>query len=188
MNNKITLLFLLVLLGFKNSSVAQTNPCPSNIDFELGTTANWEYLIGTCCPIVTPTITGPLPFRHVLTAGAALDPYGSFPIVSPGGGLFSMHLGNDSNGAHSEKARYYVRVPTGVVNFALVYRYAVVLENPGHPPSIQPRFEVNAYDSITSTPIPCAAYSYVADASLPGFILSPVGSLHRDTELPSAAM
>lgn len=178
MNSKITLFVLLVLLGFSNSSKAQTNPCPDNIDFELGTTANWEYSIGTCCPITTPFIWGALPSRHALTSGAALDPYGSFPIVSPGGGSYSMRLGNDSNGADGEKARYYVRVPTGVVNFALVYRYAVVLENPGHSPSVQPRFEVNAYDSATTVAVPCASYSYVADASLPGFILSPVGSLH----------
>ena len=87
-----------------------------------------------------------------------------------------MHLGNDSVGRGAEKARYYVRVPTGAANYALVYRYAVVFEDPGHDETDQPRFEVNAMDSATGLAIPCSEYTYVAGTSLPGFLVS---SLHH---------
>src|SRR5690606_1188794 len=61
-------------------------------------------------------------------------------------------------------------------NYSLVYRYAAVLQNPGHTAAAQPRFEVKAYDSATNLPIPCAQYSYVPGSNLPGFTLSSVGS------------
>ncbi len=171
----ILLCILFAGLSFRTDAQG-TSPCPVNIDFEDGTTTNWNFFIGTCCPISTPTSTPPMPGRHEITSGSAVDPYGGFPIVSPGGGFFSMHLGNDTTGAQAEKARYYVDVPSGVLNYCLVYRYAVVLEDPGHSPADQPRFEVNATDSATGAIIPCASYNYVATSGLPGFLASSVPS------------
>ncbi len=170
MNRKITLILSLLLLGFLFHAKAQ---CPPNIDWELGTYANWNYYTGSCCPINTPT-SGWVSGRHTLTTGSGVDPYGFFPVVSPGGGTYSFKLGNDAVGAQAERARYYVHVPTGGV-YSLIYRYAVVLENPaGHPPSVQPHMEVQAFDSVTGTTVPCTAYTYVSSPSIPGFLMSSV--------------
>lgn len=180
MKGKVTLLSLLVLLSASLRSAAQSSPCPPNIDFEEGTVANWQFFKGTCCPAGAISATTPsaaLPFSHALTSGLGTDYYGGFPVVSPGGGVYSMKLGNDSIGRGAEKARYYVRVPAGSANYALVYRYAVVFQDPGHPPADQPRFEVTAVDSATGISVPCADYTYVAGGGLPGFMVSPVSSL-----------
>ncbi len=172
--NKILLLSLL-LTGLCFRSFAQD--CPPNIDFELGNTSVWNYFIGTCCPINTPTATAAMVGRHTLTSGAGTDMYGGFPIVAPGGGSFSLKLGNDNVGSEAEKARYYIHVPTSVSNYSLIYRYAVVLEDggSGHDATSQPRFEVHAYDSATNVPIACAQYNYNYTSGLPGFTHSAIG-------------
>ena len=170
---KLKSVFTIILLLFFSKSYGQAD-CPPNIDFELGNTSKWEYSIGFCCPIVTPTVTPALPNRHVLTSGTAVDPYGLFPIVYPGNGAYSLKLGNDDVGSEAEKARYYIHVPAGVTSYRLIYRYAVVFQNPAnHTFDEQPRFEVRAFDSITHDTIRCAQFVYVADSTIPGFHLSP---------------
>ncbi|MES2704533.1 MAG: Ig-like domain-containing protein [Bacteroidota bacterium] len=115
---------------------------------------------------VAPTVT-----RHTITTGAAVDPYGFFPVVAPGG-THSLKLGNNFTGSLAEKVRYYIHVPT-TSNFILIYKFAVVLQNPAdHTPDEQPRFEVNLYDSTTGASLPCGYISYVSSSSLPGFHLS----------------
>lgn len=146
--------------------------CPSNIDFETGGTSVWDYYTGTCCPISTPTLSGALSGRHTLVASGGVDPYGFFPVVAPGGGGgYALKLGNSSTGAQAEKARYYIRVPTGATAYAIAYRYAMVLQDggSGHDTTSQPRFEVKAYDSATGSPITCAQYKYIANSTIPGF-------------------
>jgi gliding motility-associated-like protein len=176
-------LALLLILGVV-SSRAQVS-CPPNLDFELGTYANWHYYRGApsgaesdgggCCPISTPTYCGyGVPcstptVRHQLMSGAATDICCSFPVVPPGAGTYTMKLGNSSVGAQAEKLRYFINVPSGASSYSLFYRYAIVLQDPSHSAAEQPRFEVRAYDSATNTPLPCAQFSYVTTASLPGF-------------------
>jgi len=67
-----------------------------------------------------------------------------------------------------------VRVPPGSAKFDLVYKYAIVLENPPHVPSQQPWFNVTATDSVTGAVEPCASYNYVATTGLAGFTPSSV--------------
>ncbi|MBX2904615.1 MAG: gliding motility-associated C-terminal domain-containing protein [Taibaiella sp.] len=166
------ILLLLVVIGFAVPASAQLS-CPPNIDFEEGTTNHWNTYIGSCCPITTPTMTStPVTGRHTVTSAASVDPYGLFPVVAPGSGLHSLKLGNSSTGAQAEKVRYSVHVPSGSSNYALFYRYAVVLQDPSHTTAQQPRFEVNTYDSATGSPIPCAEYTYTSSSSMPGFVLS----------------
>lgn len=155
------------LFLFNSRGEAQTF-CPSNLDFEAGTIALWECFTGVCCPISTPVATPPVFNRHTITSGLGTDKYGGFPTVAPGG-AFSLRLGNDLIGAQAEKVRYYVHVPPSSARFILVYRYAVVFEDPGHPPADQPRFEVNLYDSATGVSLPCGYVSYVSSSGLPGF-------------------
>jgi uncharacterized protein YjdB len=174
MKNKFTLLLPLILLGSYLTAVAQ---CPTNIDFETGTYANWVYYRGTVGtgPTYTLTATAPVPGMHQLTTGTGTDPYGGFPIVAPGGGSYSFKLGHDTINSPAYRARYYVHVPTGGGIYSLIYHYAVVLENPIHAASQQPRMVISAVDSATGSAIPCALYTYVADGSVPGFLPSSVG-------------
>ncbi|MCB0696663.1 MAG: hypothetical protein KDC07_04830, partial [Chitinophagaceae bacterium] len=162
-------LVALLLLFLCPELQAQTVFCPPNINFEQGNLGVWEFYSGSCCPINTPT-PGVITGRHTLTSGTAVDPIAGFPVVAPAAGLFSVKLGNQTTGAQAERARYYVQVPTSSSTFILTYRYAVVFQDPGHPSSAQPRFEVKAYDSATSTPLPCSQYTYVSSSSIPGFL------------------
>ncbi len=169
--------------------------CPPNIDFSYGNLNNWFCYTGDVIPgttgspaqFVNVIYSGPVPGtlpapsvtstnRHNVTTGTAVDAYGGFPIVAPGGGIFSMILGNNDINAHGERIRYYVHVPVGFNNYSFNFKYAVVFEDPGHPYEQQPAFRVIAYDSATGTPIPCATLTYVAGAGLPGFFTSPAAS------------
>lgn len=161
-------LLLLVLFFSMQVSYAQLL-CPPNLDFERGDYSNWEFYTGHCCPINTNTLSSPLPGRHQLKYGIDFDKYGGFPIVAPGGGTFSLKLGNDDAGYEAERARYYVQVPSGPGAYTLIYRYAVVFQDPGHLPSEQPKFEVSVYDSVTGQPIACNHHEYVASSNIPGF-------------------
>lgn len=178
---------LLFLFAFAichcNTMQAQNSQCPANLDFEQGNLNNWEFFIGNCCPFtMTTTPSAPVVNRHVLMSGTGTDPYGGFPVVPPGGGNFSLKLGNDGIGRQAERARYYVRVPTNPnAIYTLLYKYAVVFEDPNHQPSEQPRFNVVAFDSATGAPIPCNDFTFIATSSLPGFQASTVrnGVLYR---------
>lgn len=161
---------LLIFISFKNSN-AQAVFCPPNINFENGNLNNWYFFRGACCPISANFSTPALLGRHTLTSGTGLDPFGNFPVVAPNSGNYSLKLGNTSTGAEAEKARYFIKVPSNNNNYKLIFRYAVVLENPNHTPSQQPRFEVRAYDSITNAPVNCVQFNFVASSSLPGFML-----------------
>ncbi len=171
------LFFILFLLSL-HTTVRSQSPTP-NIDFEFGNTSIWHYYTGSCCPINASASTPATVDRHTLTSGPGLDSFGLFPIVAPDGGNFSLKLGNNKVGAQSEKARYYVHVPPGAVDFSLIYRFAVVLEDPGHSVSVQPRFEVRAYDSFTTGALPCFQFAYVAAATIPGFYNSTIDTTVR---------
>lgn len=167
-------LFLMLLVTVLCTNLyAQTPSCPPNLDFEQGNYSNWEFFTGNCCPINAITNSGPVANRHVLTSGLGTDPYGGFPIVAPGGGQFSLKLGNDGTGAQAERARYYLTVPTGSTKYILIYRYAVVFEDPNHNAAQQPTFQVKAYDANGNL-IPCNEFNYVASANIPGFSNSTV--------------
>lgn len=169
----IKLYILAAILLLQNTVSAQLTNCPENIDFEKGDYSNWQFFTGACCPISTGTI-GQLNDRHFLVTGGT-DPYGGFPRKAPGGGAFSMKLGNSQSGAAAERARYYVRVPvSSTSSFSILYSYAVVFEDPNHSPSQQPRFEVTVFDSITKAPLPCNQFTFIASANIPGFERSTV--------------
>lgn len=171
----ITALLCCLLAILMPDAYSQSVPCPANIDFELGNFTNWQLYTGTCCPINTPTLSGAVAGRHTITSGTTNDPYGGFPIVSPGGS-YSLKLGNNSVSAQAERAKYFVHVPSGINDYSLIFRYAVVFQDPSHAAINQPRFEVKAYDSITNAIVNCSQYTYVATSSLPGFTLSSIGS------------
>ncbi|MBS1630646.1 MAG: hypothetical protein JST27_11365, partial [Bacteroidetes bacterium] len=162
--------------------------CPQNINFAFGNFNNWRCYTGSVSSPGTTTVFAPWVLsgpvggltptgvpattggsRHAITMGTPTDPYGGFPMVAPSGGLFSARIGNEETGAQAEMIRYSIHVPVGFNNYSFNFKYAVVLEDPGHSPYQQPRFTVTGYDSATGLPIPCATQTYVAGAGLPGF-------------------
>lgn len=183
--------FTLLLIAFTGAlciaSNAQTIYCPPNVDFELGDYSNWQFYVGSCCtggglgtmnitlPVSTPPSSAYIPCAFALTGPApatgsvaltGIDPFGGFPVVAAG--VYSLRIGSQRTMNWAEKAEYYVHVPAGTTNYGLIYRYAAVLEDPGHPPSQQPRFDITATDSATGTILPCANVNYVS-GSLPSF-------------------
>ena len=182
MFRKNTLLLFIIFIGFSVRSNAQSSPCPPNIDFEYGSFANWQCYTGLFSSpglsvlLSTPTASPPVNGRHNIMTGAGTDYYGAFPIVDPGGGSYAARIGYDTNLQRAERIRYYVRVPAGAATFDLVYKYAIVLENPPHVPTQQPWFNVTATDSVTGITEPCGSYNYVASTGLAGFTASAVTS------------
>ncbi len=178
---KKLLLFLSMCLTA--TTYGQSVTCDPNMDFENGNTANWSFYHGLYmggASSLPGSINSPETVANsggflTLDHGAATDQYGGFPIVAPDGGSYSLKLGNNTTNYNSDKAEFWVHVPAGVTDYSLIYRYAIVMEDPGHTPDQQPRFNVNTYDSATGTQIPCGNFSYVA-GSLPGFALAPTGS------------
>lgn len=156
---------------------AQTGSCPLNIDFELGNFNNWQCDTGSTKATVNintnfinviPSV--PIPYRHgIIPKGNLVDKYSGIALSPPDGGNFSVKLGNDSVNAQAERISYTFTVPQTQANFNITYQYAVVLQDPGHPASQQPRFTAKVFDITDSTYIDCSSFEYVATSNLPGF-------------------
>ncbi len=139
----------------------------SNLDFENGDFSNWTCQIGVNNGYPAGSWTGTLPVanRHTIVSGGT-DPYGGFPCVAPGGGSYSVKLGNNINGAQAEQLIYSFIVQPQDTNF--IYKYAVVFENPNHALSAQPYFELKIIDNNGNV-LPCSYQRYVAQSNIPGF-------------------
>ena len=137
----------------------------TNADFELGTFQNWTGQTGTCCGVSTPN-NGIVNGQHTIMTGTAIDPYscGNIPVVAPGS-TFSARLGNDASNYGAERLRYTFNITPD--NTLIIYKYAVVLEDAGHPAGDQPRFEAKLLNQNGQT-IPCTYY-YVAAGPGSGF-------------------
>ncbi len=157
-------------------------PCPDNIGFEYGDFTNWECFIGQVdsvgnTNVITVNPSPPTPNRHTIIPRATpsgIDPFGLFPTNPPDGSNFCVKLGNTNVGAQAERIRYTIHVPANDSNFAIMYDYAVVLQDPGHTLWTQPRFNSSLLDSATNTYIDCASFEYISTSGLPGFTVSPV--------------
>ncbi len=170
--------FIAFTLAFCNISLAQPIPCPPNIDFETGTFQLWTTFIGNSQSTMN-TYTAvwqgaapPVAGRHTITSGTSTNLWGGFPEVAPGGGSYSVKLGDDLSGFNCERIRYFIHVPNNANNYSFIYKFAIVLENPqGHDSTEQPRFSIKAYDSVTLDTIPCTSRNYVGSTSqpIPGF-------------------
>lgn len=138
-----------------------------NIDFEEGNFANWQTFTGTCCPINTPNQVF-YGGRFKITSGTGKDSYtgNRVGVVVPDGGTYSAKLGNTNIGAEAERMRYTFKVTSKTSG--IIYKYAVVLQDPGHAPSEQPRFEV-VLRNATGDTIPRGTYKVVAGPGIPCF-------------------
>jgi hypothetical protein len=176
--------FIIIACVFNSSNVsAQAVTCDPNINFNLGTFANWLYFYGdysgngltgattSCTPNTNPFDASNSHWFQVTASGN--DPYGNFPVVDPLHS-HSLKLGKDVNNLKAEKATYFIHVPAGVNDYALYYRFAVVFEDPASPHTYneKPRFMITTTDSITGNPVSCGNITYVAGSNMPGFINS----------------
>jgi gliding motility-associated-like protein len=159
--------YLLLIIIFFTVQIYSQSSCP-NSDFESGTLDGWQGQTGSCCPIGTSP-SGIVPGRHTIVTGTGTDPNTCdvVHVVSPGG-LYSARVGNEMVGAEAETLSYRVTVTPSSSLF--IYKYAVVLQDPGHDPSEQPRFQVRVLDSSGLLIDPtCGQYVVVAAPGLAGF-------------------
>ena len=168
MNSKLlSTILTLVVCMLSASSVSAQSSCP-NTGFEDGDFTNWTGGLGSCCPISvsgTTIVNG----RHTIMTGPGTDANtdGAIPVVAPGGGVYSARLGNDQSGNEAERLTYSMTVDAS--NSLFIYRYAVVMEDPSHSASEQPRFDITMFDQA-GAPIDCGVYSVTSAAGIPGFV------------------
>ena len=139
-----------------------------NLDFENGNFTGWTCQTGknNGYPAGNWTGSAPVANRHTIETGGT-DPYGGFPKVAPGGGTYSVRLGNNGTGAQAERLIFSFIVGPEDTNF--IYKYAVVFEDPGHPENEQPYFELQILNSQNQI-ISCGQQHYTAASNIPGFI------------------
>jgi gliding motility-associated-like protein len=164
------------LFLLNNNSAAQ---CPANIDFEKGDFSGWECYIGTIeqnTGIIRLLLSAPTYNRHEIQSsfpGDGNDYWGGFPKNCPNGSNHSIRLGNESTGRGAESISYTFTIPAGQNNFSLVYNYAVVLQDRGHPPNQQPRLSIEVLNITDNKIDSCSSFDFVINGNLPGFKTSP---------------
>jgi len=160
-----TLKALAVLAAIQLSCAcfSQNASCP-NVDLSANTFANWTGYTGT---YASPGATfGIVNGRHTIISQQGTDPYtcNQLPLIPPGH-TKSIKLGNPSTGAQAEKISYSIQVTPQSALF--VYKYAVVLENPGHIPAQQPKFEAKILNAL-GMPVGGGCGTYTVYGGQPG--------------------
>ena len=164
----------LAFFSFISSSFFSQSAGCTNSDFEQGNFTNWTGQTGLCCPINTPTnglSTAAMNAndgvgRHVIMSnGNDPNTCNVVPRVSPGS-IYSARLGNSAVNNQAEKLRYQFTItPQSAL---IIYKYAVIMEDPGHTAADQPRFEARLIDQ-SGNDIPCTYYLVVAGQGTSGF-------------------
>lgn len=107
--------------------------------------------------------------RHTIMVGNGTDNLAcdDITVVAPGYEQ-SARLGRPAGGYEVEDLRYTYTVADETALFT--YRYAVVLNDPGHTPAQQPRFEIRVMNANGQLISPqCGFYQVVAAANITGF-------------------
>jgi gliding motility-associated-like protein len=175
--------FLFSLLLLSAAGVFAQSKCPPNIGFEQGSFDGWECAVGTISRadgLIHLSSSAPAYNRQTLYRNSQmpeLDRYGEFPVTAPNGSDYSIRLGNDQTGAGAEQVSYTFTIPADQNNYSIIYYYAVVFQDRGHPSDQQPRFTAKVFNSTKGDYIECSKADYTASANLPGFKVSAV----RDT-------
>ncbi|MDB5197743.1 MAG: gliding motility-associated C-terminal protein [Flaviaesturariibacter sp.] len=105
------------------------------------------------------------------------DYYGGFPVSCPNGSGHSIRLGNTDGGAQAEGVSYEFTIPAGQNEYALIYHYAVVFQDPRHQIFEQPRMQIEITNVSDNQTIDCSSFSFTPFGTvLPGFFLSPQGA------------
>lgn len=115
-----------------------------NSGFEEGDLSEWEFATGTFGSVTTNGIVNG---RHTLMTTGDIDPnIPGLSVIPPGGGSFSLRLGNANAGAQSESATFSYIVDA--TNQFFNYNFAVVLQDPNHAANQQPFFQVEIFEEI----------------------------------------
>ncbi|MCB9448241.1 MAG: gliding motility-associated C-terminal domain-containing protein [Flavobacteriales bacterium] len=165
------------------SSPTKSPCCPIKCD-QAGLQPGVNSVNGTLgtCSALTPTAGN---VRHTVTTGGGTDPNsdGNIPVVAPGGGNFSVRIGNQEAGWEAECLSQSFTVSPQ--NALFTYMYAVVfMDPPGHTDDNRPRFEINITDP-NGDPVPCGGEYLVVskDAeSQEGFKKATSPNCSRDSE------
>jgi len=153
-----------------NLAYAQLQPACPNANFAQGGFNNWSAFTGNLVsasqpgpPVVNAVwdpfqVSGVISGRHTILSTPGFDPYtcGGLPILPPG--VFVVaRLGDNNTGSQTEAVRYNMTV--SIDNSLLIYKYAAVLEDGGHPAESQPRMKINVRDqSGNIIGGPCGVY------------------------------
>lgn len=159
---------IFLILVFLISNLVFSQDSCYNLDFENGTFVGWEGGTAQCCPVDNPK-SGIVRNRHTIMKGKGFDANtcDKIPVVAPGG-LFSARLGNENTGKEVESLSYTFDVTEA--NSLFIYKYAVVLQDPGHKPEEQPYFRVSIFNENRELVDPiCGSYNVIATSNLPGF-------------------
>ena len=165
------------LVFFSSVVFAQTN-C-TNIGFEEGTFNTWSTFTGytSSNTWTQQTVNG----RHTLMTvqGTDVNTNGVISMINPYAGQVSLRLGNDDTNSEAEYvSRQFVVTPE---SHSFILFFAVVFQDPGHPPAEQPKFDLQIFDqSGAAINGPCFNYQVTATSSLPGFHTAPNEVIYRD--------
>ncbi|NTW31164.1 MAG: PKD domain-containing protein [Bacteroidetes bacterium] len=167
--NYLTLFRFYIIFSFfqLNFSIAIGQTGCLNADFSLGDFTGWNAYtgsFGSCCNTL-----GVVADRHTIISSPGTDPNtGGALSVLPPGETTCARLGNSSTGAEAEKLEYSITVTPN--NALFIYKYAVVLQDPSHSSSQQPKFTINILNSSGNVIDPvCGMYQVIASGSIPGF-------------------
>ncbi len=139
-------------------------------------------------------------FHTVVSNATGNDPFGFFPAVDVGGGSYAVRIGgeNINNGEGGITGGCPMEDPSGnefsngevlqntiaitSQNDLITYKYAVIIDDGGHPAGTQPYFSIQVLDG-TGTVIPALSTYYTATAGVPptGFVTSTVTSSFNGT-------
>jgi len=153
-------------------TVAQSQSYCPNLDFSAGNFANWEGYYGDFYNpqaeygFVWDTFNP----RHMIIQSPGTKDFttcNGLTTVAPGE-AYSARLGNADVNAEAEELRYTYTVSSD--NNLFIYKYAVVLEDPGHVPSHQPSFTIEVRNQEGTVFDPQCGYYYVyAQPGMPGW-------------------
>ena len=112
--------------------------------------------------------TGIAAGRHTLITGQGADPHTNYQLpFLPSGESQVIRLGNDNVGGEAEAITYQFTVNPDYS--ILLVKFAVVLEDPFHDPSFQPRFVMRVVDNAGHLVSSCSEYDVSASGEIPGF-------------------
>lgn len=166
-----SVIFSLKFVAVKNAT-AQTVGCP-NADFSNGNFSNWTPLTGTYTNASGGTMTlnpvgAPVANRHTVinTPGTDANTGNALQIIPPGYTSVARISNSNVTGGNSSGLSYTMTVT--LQNALFIYNYAVVLQDPGHSASEQPKFQLSVRDQ-NGQPVPCTFYEIKAAGNMPGW-------------------
>ena len=156
---KIQRFMVFILFVFYTSKVFSQADCCNNVGFESGNIGGWIPYKGIA---IVPADSLWTPFvdtvtnvsvlarnQHVINTISVVDSFCSndacMTSLLPNSGN-SVRIGNAQSGYGASRMDYVMTVDA--CNTGLLYSYALVLQDPGHPAEDQPRFDVRITDTL----------------------------------------